>query len=245
MLRRMNLRRRMLVVAAILATVAGAVLWSRRGLTLALSRDHPVLGRVLVPAARSSAAPIELSGAVTMLDEPGRQAETRALLNRAVAESRKAYVDFGFGTGDPMPEIGLQVEGSTELPPIATSLLQAQKNPIFILHTRQPAALARIAARRGWLGPLAADIFSAARSISVVADEDKEGGWLRFTLALEFEDGAGAERALAQLTSADGDYGKLGFVAQPGYERVVRQTRLVVIRLDARTDQAARALRAR
>jgi len=235
----------MLTVAAILAAVVGAILWSRRGLALALNRDHAIVGRVLVPAARGAAAPVEIAGAVAILDEPGRQSETRSAINRAVSGARGESVDFGFGPGDTAPEVNETTQGATDLPAVATSLLRAQKNPLFILHTRDPGSLARIAARRGWLGPLAAEVFTSARTISVAGDEDKEGGWFHLTIALEFGDGASAERALARLTSANGDYGQLGFVAQPGYERVVRQTRLVVIRLDARTEKVARAMRGR
>lgn len=241
----MNQRGRLLAVAAVLVAIVAATLWSRRGLTLALARDHVVVGRLLVPAARGSAAPAELAGAAAILDEPGRQAETRAALRRALAETRGESVDFGFGPGDAAPEIDGAAPGAVDLPSTATALLRAQRNPLFVLHSRQPAALARMAARRGWIGPLAAEVFASARSISVAADEDREAGWLHVTLALEFADGDGAGRALDRLTAANGDYGQLGFIAQPGYERVVRQTCLVVIRLDARTEQAAQALRGR
>jgi len=235
----------MLAIVAVLAIIVGAALWSRRGLTLALAREHAVVGRVLAASLRESAAPLELAGAVSILDEPGRQPATRAALQEAVAKGRDEPVDFGFGEGDAASEIRAGGEGSVELPAVATALLRAQKNPLLIVHTRQTERLARIASRRGWLGPLAAEVFASARSISAALDEDREAGWLRITLALEFTSGEAAEQALARLSSANGDYGQLGFVAQPGYERIVRQTRLVVIRLDTRTETAARQLRGR
>lgn len=241
----MNLRRRMLWLALALLAGIGALLWSWRGTSLRLGREHAVVGRLLVGATRGSAASAEIAGAAGLLDDPARQASTRAGLAAALAKATGETLDFGFGLGEPSVEVGPETDRRLPLAAHAAALLRAQDNPLLLVHTTQPAQLAKVAARRGWIGPLAAEVFASARSISVAVSEDAEGGRLRVTLALEFAEGAAAEKALARLTAANGDYGQLGFVAQPGYERIVRRTHLVVIRLDAPTALAAGHLRGR
>jgi hypothetical protein len=239
----MNLRRRILWVAASLMAVIGAALWALRGTDLSLEREHPVIGRLVLPAARASSAGTEIAAAVAMLDEPGRVSATRESLSQAFASATGETLDFGLGPSDPSPEIAPRTDRVVELPSAASALLRARDNTLLIVHTRTPGAFATAGRRRGWLGPLAAEVFTSARTLSLAVSEDT--GWFRITLALEFPDGATAEAALGRLTSASGDYGKLGFVAQPGYERIARQTRLVVIRLDAPVAVVASHLRRR
>lgn len=237
----MRRRTRVIIVAGLLLSAAGAYLWSHRPVMLALERENPVLGRLFVANLRQSSIRPEISGSPALLETRGAESSPRAALLRAVEAATGETVDFGFG-GIDGAEVGSGEPRTIELPPVAAALLRAQDNPLLILHTRQPGELARVAARRGWLGPLAAEVFASAQGISVALDEDTAVGWLRVTLALEFVDGEAAEQGLRRLSSANGDYGQLGFVAQPGYERIVRRTRLVVIRLDARSESAARQL---
>lgn len=237
----MRRKTRVIAVAALLLASGAAYLWSRRPVVLALERDNPVIGRLFVANLRQSSIRPEISGSPALLETRGQDTSPRAALLRAVEAATGETVDFGFGAGSGA-EIGAGEPRTIELPPVAAALLRAQDNPLLILHTRQPAELARVAARRGWLGPLAAEVFASAQGISVAIDEDTAVGWLRVTLALEFPDGEAAEQGLRRLSAANGDYGQLGFIAQPGYERIVRKTRLVVIRLDARTESAARQL---
>lgn len=239
----MTIRRRPLLIGlAVTALATGFLLWTRRPEELSLSRDHAVIGRLVAPAARASAVGIEIAGAASLLDQPDRAGRMRSDLRAAFAEAGDT-MDFGFGVEDGSPEVAPRTQSRVPLPDTATALLRAQETPLLIIHTREPERLAKVGARRGWLGPLAAEVFASAQSISVAVSEDAERGWLRITLALEFAKGEQAEAALRRLTAAEGDFGQLGFVAQPGYERVVRRTRLVVIRLDARIDAAARQLR--
>ena len=239
----MNLRRRMLWVAGSLVAVVGIALWSLRGTDLALEREHPVIGRLVLPATRASAAGEEIAGAAALLDELRRIPETRDTLTRAYAAAKGETLDFGLGPEDPAPEVAPKTDRRVTLPSVASALLRARDNTLLVLHTRSPAAFAAAGRRRGWLGPLSADIFASARSISLAVSEDT--GWFRITVALEFADGASAEAALGRMTAANGDYGQLGFVAQPGYERIARQTQLVVIRLDTPVAVAGRHLRRR
>lgn len=240
-------RRRIVLLGVVTALAAGLALWASRDVELALSRGHPVIGRLLIPAARASAVGTEIAGAASLLDLPDRAGRTRSDLQSAFTRSANGKgetLDFGLGVDDE-PEFAPRTQARVPLPATASALLRAQDNPLLILHTGEPARLAKVGARRGWLGPLAADVFASAQAISLAVSEDTEGGWMHVTLALEFADGESAEVALRRLTAAEGDFGQLGFVAQPGYERVVRRTRLVVIRLDARVDSVARQLRTR
>lgn len=233
----------MLWVAASLLIVMVAAFWALRGIELSLEREHPVIGRLMLSAARASSAGTEIATAVAILDEPSRVSATRERLYHAFAAANGEALDFGLGPSDPSPEIDPRTERTVSLPSAASALFRARDNTLLIVHTRNPATFASSGRRRSWLGPLAADVFASAQSLSLAVSED--AGWFRITLALEFADGAAAEKALGRLTSASGDYGKLGFVAQPGYERIARQTRLVVIRLDAPVPVVASHLRRR
>lgn len=235
-------RRRILLLSIALATGLALVLWHRRGILLNLERDHAVVGRLLVPAARLSSAGAEVVAAAALLDEPRRSAETRAKLREAFVAAKGETMDFGFGPGDAAAEIAPAADGRISLGETASALLRTQDNPLLILRSAQPTSLAKVGARRGWIGPLAAEILGTAKAIGVAVAENPEDGWMHITLALEFEDGTSAESALKRLTAANGDFGQLGFIAEPGYERIVRRTHLVVIRLDARADTVARHL---
>lgn len=239
----MHLRRRILWVAASLLAVLGIALWSLRGTDLALEREHAIIGRLILPASRASTGGEEIATAAGLLDELKRIPQTREALGKAFASTKGDTLDFGFGPNDTAPEIGPQTEHRVTLPSVASALLRARDNTLLIVHTADTAAFATAGRRRGWLGSLSAEVFASARTISLAVSED--GGWFRITIALEFPDGASAEAALARLTAATGDFGRLGFVAQPGYERIARQTKLVVIRLDTTVAVAASHLRRR
>jgi hypothetical protein len=62
------------------------------------------------------------------------------------------------------------------------------------------------------------------------------------TIAFAYRTGEEAEAALARLTEKQGDYEALGFAARPGTDRITRQTKLLVIRLDIETDLVLQAL---
>ncbi len=238
----MNFRRRTFWLVASLALTAAMIFWFRRGTDLSLERNHSTVGRVFIPAAQKSAAGLKITGAPALIDEISRVSSTRDRLVAAFKSTQSPTIDFGFGPGDESVEVAPATESRIGLPAIADTLLKAQDNPLLIVHIREPARLAQVAARRSWIGPLAGDVFASAQSISIAVDEDTEAGRLHVTFALEFPDSDAAEAALKRLTSAQGDYAQLGFIARPGYERVVRRTRLVVIRIDVQSNEAAEYL---
>jgi hypothetical protein len=238
----MNLRRRAFWLAASLLLTAIVVFWFNRGTSLSLERNHGTMGRVFVSATRQSSAGLKIAGAPALIDEISRVGLTRDRLLTAFKSTQGPTVDFGFGPGDESAEVAPTTESRIRLPAIANTLLKAQDNPLLIVYIGEPARLAQVAARRNWIGPLAGDVFASARSISVAVDEDTVSARLRVTFALEFANGDAAEAALKRLTSAQGDYSQLGFIAQPGYERVVRRTQLVVIRIDVQSNEAAEHL---
>jgi hypothetical protein len=238
----MNFRRRTLWLVASLVLTTGMIFWFTRGTALSLERDHGTVGRICIPAVQKSAAGLKITGAPALIDEMSRVSSTRDRLVAAFKSTQSATVDFGFGPGDESVEVAPVTENRIGLPAIADALLKAQDNPLLIVYTREPARLAQVAAKRSWIGPLAGNVFASARSISIAVDEDAEAGRLHVTFALEFPDSDAAEVALKRLTSAQSDYAQLGFIARPGYERVVRRTRLVVIRIDVQSNEAAEYL---
>ena len=240
-------RRRIVFLAALLATALG-VGWTLRQTTatLELARPHPVVVRAFPGRIAASASGPGLLAACGWMDEPARWTATRATLLGLAATPGDEPIDLGFGPGDASPELpGSSRPGEVELPLHASALLGTADRPFLLVHAFDPAAFAETARRRGWLGPLAAEIAGSARSVSALAAETSAPPVLRITLAMEFADGEAAEAALRRLTDAQGDFGQLGFAAQPGYERIVRRTKLVVVRLDVDASLARSKLRPR
>lgn len=227
------LRRRLTLLAALTALGLGLAwfLWQEATL-LALDRTHPIAVRAFPARIATSATGPGLLAACGWMDDPTRAGATRGALGRLATPGRES-VDVGFGPGDPAPELtGAGSSGTLALPAHASTLLSTAREPLLLIHAFEPAAFAEAARRRGWLGPLAAEIAASARSVSALVTESTAPPTLHVTLAMEFADGASAEAALRRLTDAQGDFGQLGFAAQPGYERIVRRTRLVVVRLE-------------
>lgn len=241
------LRRRLILLSA-LALLGLGLSWSlwQQEVTLALARPHPVALRAFPDRIAASATGPGLLAACGWMDEPGRAASTRATLAKLAQAATPGPLDLGLGPGDTQPELpGAAQPGQVSLPLHASALLGTADAPLLLVHAFQPAVFADASRRRGWLGPLAAEIAGSARSASVLVTESAAPAVLRVTLAMEFADGAEAERALHRLTDAQGDFGQLGFAAQPGYERIVRRTKLVVVRLEVDASLARSKLRPR
>lgn len=238
----MNFRRRTFWLVTSLVLTASAIFWFTRGTSLSLERNHGTIGRIFIPTARQSSAGLKIAGAPALIDEINRVGSTRDRLVTAFQSTQNPTIDFGFSPGDESVEVAPATQSRIGLPAIADALLKAQDNPLLIVYTSEPIRFAQVAARRSWIGPLAGNVFASARSISIAVDEDAEAGRLHVTFALEFLDSDAAEAALKRLTSAQGDYAQLGFIARPGYERVVRRTQLVVIRIDVQSSEAAEHL---
>jgi len=240
-------RRRLILMSALAAVALGLgwTLWGR-SVTLGLRQPHPVVVRAFPDRLARSLTGPGLLAACGWLDDATRATATRASLARLAAPGQDGPVDLGFGPGDASPELpGTASPGSVTLPLQASALLGSADQPLLLLHAFEPRVFAETSRRRGWLGPLAAEVAASANAVTVLATESVSPPLLQVTLALEFADGTSAERALKRLTDAQGDFGQLGFAAQPGYERIVRRTRLVVIRLDVDANLARSKLRAR
>lgn len=239
-------RRRLALLLAMSALLAlGAWgLW-QRPLPLALARAHPVMARAHPTVIAESRVGPGVLVAAGWLDEPGRRSATRARLAE-LAESGAERVDLGFGPSDSSPELpGAGEPGEVALPAEAAALAMTTDGLLLLLHAARPGDFALPARQRGWIGPRVEEVAAAASSVTVAVAETGTPATLRVTLALAYPDGAAAEAALRRLTEAQGDIGQLGFVAQPGYERIVRRTRLVVIRLDVDSGLARSKLRPR
>ena len=101
------------------------------------------------------------------------------------------------------------------------------------------------AGRRRWLGRALVEAGRSAESATIAVGENDTGAFLVATIAFAYRTGDEAEAALARLTEKQGDYEALGFAARPGTDRITRQTKLLVVRLDIETDLVLQALRHR
>ena len=239
--------RRRLALSLAVSALLGLAAWSlwKRPLPLALERGHPVMARAFPSAIAASHAGPGILAAAGWLDEPSRRLATRARLGE-LAASGAERLDLGFGPSDGAPELpGTAGIGEVILPPEAAALARTTDGLLLLLHAPRPGDFALPARQRGWIGPRVEEVAATASSITVAVAETGTPPTLRVTLALAYPDGAAAEKALRRLTEAQGDIGQLGFVAQPGYERIVRRTRLVVIRLDVDSGLARSKLRPR
>jgi hypothetical protein len=241
------LRRRLILLSALVAIALGLgwSLW-QQSVTLRLQHPHPVVVRAFPDRIARSVTGPGLLAACGWLDDSNRAAATRSALSKLAAPGEDGPVDLGFGPGDASPEIpGTASPGSVTLPLQASTLLSSANQPLLLLHAFEPRVFAETSRRRGWLGPLAAEVAASANAVTVLATESASPPLLQITLALEFADGTSAESALKRLTDAQGDFGQLGFAAQPGYERIVRRTKLVVIRMDVDAALARSKVRTR
>lgn len=241
------LRRRLILLSALSAVTLGLgwTLW-QRSVTLRLGHPHPVVVRAFPDRIARSVTGPGLLAACGWLDDSTRAAATRAALAKLASPGQDGPADLGFGPDDASPELpGTASPGAVTLPLQASALLGSADQPLLLLHAFEPRVFAETSRRRGWLGPLAAEIAGSANAVTALVTESAAPALLQVTLALEFADGQSAERALRRLTDAQGDFGQLGFAAQPGYERIVRRTKLVVIRLDVDAALARSKLRGR
>lgn len=228
-------RRRVSLLLAFSLLIVGAFwIYGQQALALKLERIHPVMVRAFPSAIAKSETGPGLLVALSALDAPERRPATRATLaDFFKGEPPVETLDLGFGPQDTAPEWATSVTGRTvALPREAAALAATTEHLLLLLHVTRPSDFALPARQRGWIGPRLEEVALTASHLTVTVAESGVPARLRVTLALAYPEGADAERALRRLTEVQGDVGQLGFAAQPGYERIVRQTRLVVIRLD-------------
>lgn len=241
--------RRRFVLLALLGAAFAAAVWQFLGgpLPLALKRTHPVMARAYPQAIAASETGPGLLVALGWLDATERRESTRAALAElATTAASEETVDLGLGPGDAEPELpGRSEDGPATMPREAAALAATTDGLLLLVHVPRPGDFALPARQRGWLGPRLLEVAASAESLTVAVAETGPPATVRVTLALAFADGAAAEAALRRLTEVQGDVGQLGLAAQPGYERIVRRTRLVVIRLEVGAALARAKLRAR
>ena len=92
------------------------------------------------------------------------------------------------------------------------------------------------------LGRALIEAGARAETATIAVGESDDGAFLVATIAFAYRTGEEAAAALERLTEKQGDYDALGFAARPGTDRITRQTKLLVIRLDIETDLVLQAL---
>jgi GNAT superfamily N-acetyltransferase len=112
----------------------------------------------------------------------------------------------------------------------------------LLVHADPASGLLEAAARRRWLGRALIEAGAQAETATIAVGESDGGAFLVATIAFAYRTGDEAEAALRRLTEKQGDYEALGFAARPGTDRITRQTKLLVVRLDIETDLVLQAL---
>ena len=137
------------------------------------------------------------------------------------------------------PEVS---EGGKIIPGLARVQLRGVPHGYLLVHAAPAKALLETAARRRWLGRALIEAGARAETATIAVGESDDGAFLVATSAFAYRTGEEAAAALERLTEKQGDYDALGFAARPGTDRITRQTKLLVIRLDIETDVVLQAL---
>ena len=140
------------------------------------------------------------------------------------------------------PEVS---DGGKVIPGLARVQLRGVPHGFLLIHAAPAQGLLETATRRRWLGRALIEAGSQAETATIAVGESDDGAFLVATIAFAYRTGDEAEAALARLTEKQGDTEALGFAARPGTDRITRQTKLLVVRLDIETDLVLQALRRR
>jgi hypothetical protein len=187
---------------------------------------------------------------LSALPELALQGQRDALREQltSVSATSADRVTIGFIPGQ-QPELTLDTpevsDGGKVIPGLARVQLRSIPHGYLLVHAAPANALLETAARRRWLGRALIEAGAQAETATIAVGETDDGAFLVATIAFAYRTGDEAEAALARLTEKQGDYEALGFAARPGTDRITRQTRLLVIRLDIETDLVLQALRRR
>jgi len=190
---------------------------------------------------RTSAA---VRRALAELAPPEQREALRAGLARATLDQAERAT-VGFIPGQPAelsenpPEVSV---GGKVIPGLARVQLRGVPHGYLLVHAAPANALLEAAARRRWLGRALIEAGAQAETATIAVGESNDGAFLVATIAFAYKTGDEAEAALARLTEKQGDFEALGFAARPGTDRITRQTKLLVVRLDIETDLVLQAL---
>lgn len=239
------MRRPLLLLAVLAIACSVAWLWTHPGdLRLRIDPRSREVALILPREAQGLRTSTAVLRALAELAPPEQREALRAGLARATLDkAERATVGFIPGQpaelSDNTPEVSV---GGKVIPGLARVQLSGVPHGYLLVHAAPANALLETATRRRWLGRALIEAGAQAETATIAVGESDGGAFLVATIAFAYKTGDEAEAALARLTEKQGDFESLGFAARPGTDRITRQTKLLVIRLDIETDLVLQAL---
>jgi hypothetical protein len=239
------MRRPLLLLAVLAIACSVAWLWTHPGdLRLRIDPRSREVALILPREAQGLRTSTAVLRALAELAPPEQREALRAGLARATLDkAERATVGFIPGQpaelSDNTPEVSV---GGKVIPGLARVQLSGVPHGYLLVHAAPANALLETATRRRWLGRALIEAGAQAETATIAVGESEGGAFLVATIAFAYKTGDEAEAALARLTEKQGDFESLGFAARPGTDRITRQTKLLVIRLDIETDLVLQAL---
>ena len=239
------MRRPLLLLAVLAIACSVAWLWTHPGdLRLRIDPRSREVALLLPREAQGLRTSTAVRRALAELAPPEQREALRAGLARTtLAQAERATVGFIPGQPAELSENPPVVsEGGKIIPGLARVQLSGVPHGYLLVHAAPANALLEAAARRRWLGRALIEAGAQAETATIAVGESNDGAFLVATIAFAYKTGDEAEAALARLTEKQGDFESLGFAARPGTDRITRQTKLLVVRLDIETDLVLQAL---
>ena len=239
------MRRPLLLLAVLAIACSVAWLWTHPGdLRLRIDPRSREVALLLPREAQGLRTSTAVRRALAELAPPEQREALRAGLARTTLDqAERATVGFIPGQPAELSENPPVVsEGGKVIPGLARVQLSGVPHGYLLVHAAPANALLEAAARRRWLGRALIEAGAQAETATIAVGESNDGAFLVATIAFAYKTGDEAEAALARLTEKQGDFESLGFAARPGTDRITRQTKLLVIRLDIETDIVLQAL---
>ena len=239
------MRRPLLLLAVLALACSVAWLWTHPGdLRLRIDPRSREVALLLPREAQGLRTSTAVRRALAELAPPEQREALRAGLARTTLDqAERATVGFIPGQPAEVSENPPVVsEGGKVIPGLARVQLSGVPHGYLLVHAAPANALLEAAARRRWLGRALIEAGAQAETATIAVGESNDGAFLVATIAFAYKTGDEAEAALARLTEKQGDFESLGFAARPGTDRITRQTKLLVVRLDIETDLVLQAL---
>ena len=239
------MRRPLLLLAVLAIACSVAWLWTHPSdLRLRIDPRSREVALLLPREAQGLRTSTAVRRALTELAPPEQREALRAGLARTTLDqAERATVGFIPGQPAELSENPPVVsEGGKVIPGLARVQLSGVPHGYLLVHAAPANALLEAAARRRWLGRALIEAGAQAETATIAVGESNDGAFLVATIAFAYKTGDEAEAALARLTEKQGDFESLGFAARPGTDRITRQTKLLVVRLDIETDLVLQAL---
>jgi len=239
------MRRPLLLLAVLAIACSVAWLWTHPSdLRLRIDPRSREVALLLPREAQGLRTSTAVRRALAELAPPEQREALRAGLARTTLDqAERATVGFIPGQPAEVSENPPVVsEGGKVIPGLARVQLSGVPHGYLLVHAAPANALLEAAARRRWLGRALIEAGAQAETATIAVGESNDGAFLVATIAFAYKTGDEAEAALARLTEKQGDFESLGFAARPGTDRITRQTKLLVVRLDIETDLVLQAL---